>query len=230
MDKVLFGSLDEGSSEGLRLELAELRASRARVAAAADADRRRIERDLHDGAQQQLIALAVNLQLARALADSDPRALKTLLEEIRRDVHDALEDVRRLATRIYPPFLLERGLVETLQAAAADALIPTRVEAPAAERYSPEIEATVYFCCLETLQQAAEHAGAGDGATIRVCQFEDALRFDVVVARAGADEWPTEEDLASIGDRLGAVGGSLVVSVDDDAGICVSGTIALDRG
>src|SRR5262245_32104854 len=95
------GSLDE-----LSRELEELRASRTRVMAAADGERRRIERGLHDGVQQHLIALAVSLQLARELADSDPAALKALLEDITRDVREALESVRALAHGIYPSLLI----------------------------------------------------------------------------------------------------------------------------
>src|SRR5438876_4805643 len=98
-----------------RLEVEELRASRARVVAAADAERRRIERDLHDGVQQHLVALAVNLQLARQLADSDPEALRSLLDDLTRDVHEALESVRALARQVYPPLLLDRGLAEALR-------------------------------------------------------------------------------------------------------------------
>src|SRR6478736_1340083 len=128
MDEALLGPLDEGSLEELRLQVEELRASRARVVGAADTLRRGIERDLHDGAQQRLVALAVNLQLARQFADSDPAALKTLLEEIGCDVQQALDDVRQLACRVYPSLLLDRGLVEALRAAASDAAVSTRVE------------------------------------------------------------------------------------------------------
>src|SRR5713101_462314 len=150
-----------------RPEVEELRASRARVVAAADAERRRIERDLHDGVQQHLVALAVNLQLARQLADSDPAAALTLLEEIGQAVREALDGVRALAQSIYPPLLLDRGLAEALRSAASGAGIHTRVEAAASDRYPSEVEATVYFCCLEALHNAAKHAGAGARATVR---------------------------------------------------------------
>src|SRR5436309_1484166 len=102
----------------LRVEVEDLRASRSRVVAAADAGRRQIERDLHDGAQQHLVALSVNLQLARRLLENDPAAAVALLDEIGRDVRTALDDVRALAYRVYPPLLLDRGLVEALLAAA----------------------------------------------------------------------------------------------------------------
>ena len=205
------------------LEVEELRASRARVVAAADAERRLIERDLHDGAQQYLIALAVNLQLARRLADSDPAALKVLLEEIGQHVHEALDDVRRLSWRIYPSFLLERGLVEALQAAASEAVFSTSVEATAIGRCSAEIEATVYFCCVETLQAAVEHPGANERATIRLSDLQDALCFDVLIDGSDPEQWTTRE-LAGVSDRLGALGGRLTVS-SEAGGICISGTI-----
>jgi signal transduction histidine kinase len=214
--------LDQASLDELRLQIEELRASGARMLVAADAERRRIERDLHDGAQQHLVALAVNLQLARQLADSDLDAAKTLLEEIARDVRDALEDVRRLAQRVYPPLLLDQGLADALQAAAVDARIPTRVEADALERYSPEIEATAYFCCVEALQNA------GARATVRAWSEQGALRYEVTVDDADFAEW-AKGDLSSMRDRLGALGGRLAVSAEAGRGTCVSGTIPLPQ-
>src|SRR5438105_14795670 len=112
----------------------ELRASRARVVAAGDAERRRIERALHDGVQQHLVALVVNLQLARQLVESDPAAAATLLEELGRDAREALEGVRELACEIYPPLLLDRGLADALHAAAAQVEAPCRVEAEGLDR------------------------------------------------------------------------------------------------
>src|SRR6266571_3288757 len=111
-----------------RLEVEELRASRARVVAAADAERRRVERDLHDGIQQHLVALAVNIQLVRQLADSDPEAMRAVLDEIASDVREALESVRALAQTVYPPLLLDRGLGDALRAAVLDAGVPARLE------------------------------------------------------------------------------------------------------
>ena len=222
LDPQVHGRLDD-----LRLEVEELRAARSRLIASADAERRRIERDLHDGVQQQLVALAVNLQLARQLADGDPAALMPLLEEIGRDVQEALEDVRRLASRVYPAFLLDRGLVDALRAAAAQAAVPTHVEAlPSVGRYSTEIEAAAYFCCVEALEDAAGPPQPGERATIRLRQAERALVFDVVVEGGGPGPW-AEKDLLGIGDRLGAVGGRLEVSPDTGRGARLSGTIPL---
>ena len=156
LDSQLQASLDE-----IRRQTEQLRASRARVVSAGDAERRRIERDLHDGAQQQLVALSVNLRLARELAGSDPREATSLLEQLGADVEAALEELRELAHGIYPPFLAERGLAEALSVVAARAPLPTRLEATGIGRYPPQVEATVYFCCLEALQNAGKHAGEG---------------------------------------------------------------------
>ena len=168
-------------------QMEELRASRARVLEAADAERRRTERGLHDGVQQHLVALAVNLQLARQLTESDPVALKALLDELMRDVHEALESVRALARQVYPPLLLDRGLADALRSAAAE--VSAHVEVATSDRFPPEIEAAVYFCCVELLRP---------GATVRVWAEEDTLVFEA----SGA---PT----AAVADRLGALGGSL---------------------
>ena len=216
--------------DDLRREVDELRASRARVLAAADAERRRIERELHDGAQQHLVALAVNLELARQLADSDPVAAKTLLDEIGRDVREALESVRELAHGIYPPLLLDRGLAEALGAAASGVDIPTRVDASALDRFPHEVEATVYFCCLEALQNAARHAGPRARATLRVWSEAGALLFEVGDDGAGFEPATRRgAGLTSMSDRLGALDGALTVSSEPGHGTRVSGTIPLTR-
>lgn len=171
-------------------EIEELRASRARVLEAADAERRRTERGLHDGVQQHLVALAVSLQLARQLADSDPDALRALLDELSRDVHEALESVRALARQVYPPLLLDRGLADALRSAAAE--VGAQVEVTTTERFPPEVEAAVYFCCVELLRP---------GASISVRVEADALVFET-----------SGEPTAAVADRLGALGGALELS------------------
>ncbi len=227
MDEALPGAPDGSSFDELRLQLEELRASRARVVTAADSLRRRIERDLHDGVQQQLVALAVNVQLGRERVQSDPTGFSELLEEIGLAVQEALEDVRQLAWRIYPSLLLDRGLVEALRAAASDCSIPTRVEATALGRHSPEVEATVYFCCLEMLQNADQRAEAGERATIRLSHEQAALRFELSVDGADSEQW-AKPDLTATSDRLGAVGGRLTMPSGPGRGTVVSGTIPLD--
>jgi signal transduction histidine kinase len=226
LDSALHASLDE-----LRQQADELRASRARVVAAADAERRRIERDLHDGAQQHLIAFAVNLRLARELADNDPRAAKAVLSDLAGDVQDALDEFRDLAHGIYPPVLVERGLVEGLRAAVSRAPLRTRIECGRVGRYAPEVEATVYFCCLEALQNAAKHAGDGARATLRVWEEEDGLQFEVSDEGVGFDvaAGVPGAGLTSMEDRLGALGGRLSIGSADGQGTRVSGVIPLGR-
>ncbi len=207
------------SLDRLRLEVEELRASRERLVLGADADRRLIERDLHDGPQQQLVALAVNLQLARQLVDTDPGAAKALLDELGRDVRQALDETGKLAHRIYPPLLESGGLAAALRAAAVSTGIPTRIEVTAEEGYPPEIAGAVYFCCLDVLERAAD----GARASVTVRDEVDALVFEV-----GADSADTAAT-ADLRDRIEALGGSLSVLTEPGGGIRVSGSLPVSR-
>jgi signal transduction histidine kinase len=221
--------VDDGRPDDPHLDVVELRSASARLVAAADAERRRIEHDLHDGVQQRLVALGVSLQLARRAADdgAGPSALTPLLEEIARDVQEALDDVRRLAFRVYPPLLHDRGLVEALRAATSEITVPTRVETAApVERYAADVEATAYFCCLRALESTAGQPQVGARATIRVHREKRALVFDVIVEGGAGKPW-ADQDLLAVGDRLTAVGGRLAVSPDTGQGACLSGTIPL---
>ena len=137
-----------------------MRASRGRLMLAADADRSRIERALHDGVQQHLVALAVNLQLAGRLSDSDPPAAKTLLDEIARDVQQALDEAAQLAQWIYPPLLEADGLAAALRSAAVSAGVPASVDVKGGSRYPPEVARTIYMCWLEALEQTGAEAPA----------------------------------------------------------------------
>jgi signal transduction histidine kinase len=226
----------DDSLADLQLQVAELRASRARLVAVADAERRSIERALHDGAQQHLVALAINLQLAQQLVGSDLEGAKKLLEEIGRDVREALETVRDLAHRIYPPLLLDRGLAEALRAAASGVAARTRVEADGLDRYPPEIEAAVYFCCLEALRNADRHAGDGALATIRVWHDEGTLHFEVgddgvgfEHAQARGTGTGTGTGLTNVSDWLAGLDGQLAISSDLGRGTRVQGTIPVPR-
>jgi len=207
----------------------ELRASRTRVVSAADAERRRIERDLHDGAQQHLIGLAVRLRLVRDIADSEPETAKVMLDALGDDVQAALEQVRDLAHGIYPPLLLDRGLPEALGAAARKAPISTSVHADGLARYEPDIEATIYFCCLEALQNAAKYAGQGASATVHVLDEDGSLSFEVRDDGVGFDakSGRVGAGLTNMQDRVGAIGGSLRVESAPGRGTSVSGLIPL---
>ena len=167
------------------------------------------------------------LRASRSLADSDPAGLKTLLNEIRHDALEALEDVRRLAWQIYPSLLLDRGPVEALRAAASEAVIPTRVEATGVGRCASEIEAAVYFCCLELLQSAAEHVQAEERAAIRIGQERAVLTFEVIVHGDDLEGW-TQMDPIDIRDRLGSVGGRLAVTSEAGRATCYTGTIPIE--
>jgi signal transduction histidine kinase len=182
-------------------EVDDPRALAARIRAAADAERRGIERDLHDGVQQDLVALAVNLQLARKLADSDLVATSTLLDEMRQDVQETLDGVRALAQGVYPPILPVRGLADALRTIA-------RVEATAVGRYPLEVEETVYFCCLELLRNARA------SATVRLWQAEGTLCFAIT-----GDIVVDGDHLAVVRDRLAALGGRLTTSAGDARGM-----------
>jgi signal transduction histidine kinase len=213
-DDALLGTLDQ-----LMREIAELRASRKRLVLTADADRRRIERDLHTGVQQHLVALAVNLQLAAQAADTDPAATKTLLEEMGRDVQHALEETAHLAQRIYPILLEAGGLAALLRSAAASAGVPASVEVDAATT-PPEVATTVCLCWLETLEN---HRG-GTRATIAVREEGEALVFEVVenAARSEAGfDW--------LRDRVEALGGRLRIRPKAGGGTEVSGSLPLER-
>jgi signal transduction histidine kinase len=223
LDSALQATLEE-----MRRQADELRASRARVVTAGDRERRRIERDLHDGAQQRLIALAVKARLARELAASDPESASTVLAELGSDIDRAIDELRALAHGIYPQDLVERGLRAALVAAARRMTPPARVDAALKQRYPAEIEAAVYFCCLEALQNAAKHAGNGARATISLREEPGALVFEVADDGVGFD--PRNErgaGLAGMADRIGGIGGRLRVESTRGAGTRVVGAVPL---
>ena len=206
--------------ERLRVEIEGLRTSRKRLVLAADADRRAIERDLHDGVYQRLVALAVNLQLAERAADSDPAAARTLLEEMGRDVQQALDETALLGQRTYPATLEAGGLAALLRAAAVNAGVPASVDVAAGSDYPPEVGMTVYLCWLDTL-------GRGSGQTrvrLTVREAEDALAFEVI-----GDVTRSDADLDKMRDRVEALGGRLTIRSRPDRGIRISGSLPLAR-
>jgi signal transduction histidine kinase len=185
---------------------------------AADADRRAIERDLHDGVHQHLVALAVNLQLAAQATDSDPEAAKTLLEAMGRDVQQALDETALLAQRIYPTTLEPAGLAALLRSAALNAGVHASVVVSARSSYPPEVVMTVYLCWLAAL-------GHGGGETwLTVHERDDALDFEVVGNAARSDA-----DLVRVRDRVEALGGQLTISSGPDGAIRASGSLPRSR-
>jgi signal transduction histidine kinase len=171
----------------------------------------------------------VNLRLARELADSDSGAARAVLEELTSDLQHALDEFRELARGIYPPLLVDRGLVEGLRGAIARAPLRTRLETGTIRRYPPEVEATAYFCCLEALQNASKHAGPEARVTIRLWVEQDALQFEVVDDGAGFDVETMQRGagLTNMGDRLGALGGSLSIRSVPGGGTRVTGVVPL---
>ena len=170
-----------------------------------DDERRAIERRLHDGVQQQLIALAVDVQVVRGLVESDPQAAARLLDDLRADVGQALDEVRELAQRVHPPLLDTQGLVAALRMAAAAAPIPTQVDGAVEDAVPPEVAVTVYRCCVAALAAAG---GESSRATVTIRSRDGALEFEV--ALAGARVSPgTLDPLAA---RVDALGGSLEVA------------------
>jgi len=221
---------DLASQAGLVLRNAklieELRASRMRLVAAQDQERRRLERNLHDGAQQQLVALAVKVKLAQVVAGRDPQKTEAILTEVQSDAQDALENLRDLARGIYPPLLADQGLFAALQSQARKAAMPVTVDADSLGRYPQEAEAAVYFCCLEALQNVAKYA---DASSVRVkLGIEDGeLTFEVSDDGRGFDSatTPLGSGLQNMADRLAALGGTVEVQSQPGAGTTVRGRI-----
>jgi signal transduction histidine kinase len=220
---------DLASQAGLVLRnvrlVEELRASRQRLVAAQDQERRKLERNIHDGAQQQLVALAVKARLARALTEREPPKAAEMLAQIESETQDALEDLRDLARGIYPPLLADRGLSAALEAQARRSVVPVTVEA-AVGRYPQEVEATVYFCALEALQNVAKYANA-TSARVHVSHVNGHLEFTVSDDGDGFDTSSTRHGtgLQGMADRLDAVDGSLQVDSAVGRGTTVAGRV-----
>ena len=213
----------------LRVEIAQLRASRERLVLAADADRRRIERDVHEIVRQQLVALAVNLQRTVSWVDADPPAAKELLEEMGRDVQQALDETARVAERIYPALLNSGGLAAALRSAAAGAGIKASVHVPAGANYPSDMAARIFLRCLEAL----EHVCADKPVTITLRDEEGAVLFEVVQAveddtTSAAAASPALEG-AELRDRVEALGGWLTIRSERGSGISVSGSLPVSR-
>jgi signal transduction histidine kinase len=216
-------------TEELRANLEELRASRQRLVTAQDGERRRIERNIHDGAQQQLVALAVQARIAESLAGKDPERERELLHMVQRGLQDALEDLRDLARGIYPPLLADQGLGAALEAQARRLTVPVAVEPEGVGRYAQEAEAAVYFCVLEALQNVAKYADASS-ATVRLRASAGELRFEVEDDGRGFDPAATGYGTGVQGmvDRLAALGGELEVLSGPGHGTTVVGRLPVD--
>ena len=224
------------SEEELAEAVDELRASRARVVAATDEERRRIARDLHDGSQQRLAALGLNLSVVRELVRRSPEEAARALEELRGSITEAQADLRALVHGIYPPALTEHGIVAALGSAAAVDASRVRLVANGVGRHPPDVEAAVYFCCSEALQNAAKHAGAGASVVVTIAEPEPGwLRFEVEDDGCGFDAGTARGGggFVSMRDRVGALGGDLEVverAGEGDAGAGARADARLRRG
>ena len=207
----------------------ELRASRQRLVAAQDAERQRLERDLHDGAQQQFIAVKLKAAMARRLAveahGEDDRSVQ-LMAEVVADTDEGVAALRDLAHGIYPPLLEAEGLGGALRARAAKLPVPVRVEADGIGRYPREIEAAVYFCALEALQNVVKYADASQ-VDITVQESDGELQFTIADDGRGFDlgDDPRGRGLSNMSDRMDAMSGSLLIRSEPGRGTTVSGQL-----
>jgi signal transduction histidine kinase len=204
----------------------DLRASRQRLVAAQDQERRRIERNIHDGAQQQLVAIAVKLKLADSLVSKDERRAREMLSELHSETRQALDDLRDLARGIYPPLLADKGLAAALEAQARKSPVAVTVETDGVGRHHQETEAAVYFSCLEALQNVVKYAQASRVA-VRLTQDHGTLTFEVADDGRGFDPAAVGHGtgLQGIADRLAALGGELIVRSAPGDGTTVAGRV-----
>ena len=217
------------TSEKLLAErAAQLAASRTRLITAADVERRRLERDLHDGAQQHLVALAVLIQLART-AEHD--RYQALLMEASGLLETAIAEIRRLAHGIFPPLLVSGGLAQALPAAAAHAAVPVKLNLQGLGRYPASIEAALYYCCSEALQNAVKHGGPDTTVTITAHSDDRMLTLTISDTGRGFDPATIGTGLTNMTDRVSAIGGDLIIDTAPGRGTRVTAVVAtLARG
>ena len=212
-------AVENGDLEG------ELRASRERILEAGNAERRRIERDLHDSAQQRLVALRINLAIAAE--QLDPAQAPGMLERLGVEVDEAIDELRAVAHGVYPQLLTSIGVGAALAVVARQSPMPVRIQDAWLGRHSESIETTVYFCCQECLQNVAKHAGAGASATINLGEADGSVGFTVEDDGAGFDPALVEHGvgLTNLADRVAAVGGTLRIDARPGRGTRVVGEI-----
>jgi signal transduction histidine kinase len=215
-----------GLTRDLLRTIDELRTSRQRLVTAQDEERRKLERNLHDGAQQQLVALTVKLGLLGRLVERDPSQAKDIAEQLQGDATGALEELRDLARGIYPPLLADKGLVAALESQARKSVVPVAIQANSVGRYAREAEAAVYFSCLEALQNVAKYASASR-ATVSLSDGDGRLRFEVADDGVGFDASSSTygTGLQGIADRLAALDGELEVRSTPGVGTTLAGSL-----
>lgn len=216
-----------GLNRELLGRLDELRASRQRLVTAQDEERRRIERDLHDGAQQHLVALKIKVGLAESMAEPESKT-RPILAQLKRDADEAIDNLRELSRGIYPPLLASDGLRAALQVPARRSAVPVELEVADVPRQPREVEGAIYFCCLEALQNVAKYAGASH-VRLRVWSSDSVTEFAVEDDGKGFEPATVvrSSGLQNMRDRLEALGGSLEVTSAPGHGAAVSGVIPL---
>jgi signal transduction histidine kinase len=213
----------------LRARADDLRASRERLIATQDAERRRLERDIHDGAQQHLVALTVNLRLAQTIAGRSPERAAQLLAQQADAAHVAIETLSSLSRGIYPRLLADEGLVPALRFAALTSAVPVSIDTTTTGRLPAPVEAALYFCCIEAVQNAAKHSGARS-VSVQLGEHHDRWRLAVVDDGVGFDPEDARASgagagLANMRDRLDAVGGTLAVDSLPTRGTTVTAVV-----
>jgi signal transduction histidine kinase len=218
----------EARLASIQTQALELRASRQRIVAAQDTERRRLERNIHDGAQQHLVAMAVRLRLVRGVLAADPQKARTMLGELEGQIDDALETLRGLSAGIYPPLLQDEGPAAALADHARSAPVPVTIEAGPPERHPIELEAAIYFCVLEGLQNATKYAAAS-AIAIELGSTETSVWFEVRDDGVGFDPSATLEGtgLAGMRDRLAVLGGRVTLRSRPGEGTSVRGEVPL---
>lgn len=226
LHNVRLDSALQESLERLQQSYVELQASRSRVVAAADESRRRIERNLHDGAQQHLVSIAVKLGLAASIAGDDS-PVNGMLVDLRAETQETIQQLRELAHGIYPPLLRQSGLSEALRTAATRNPLDPVVTVDLPGRYSQDVETAIYFCCLEAMQNAAKHAGEGATLTVTIAADDDTITFTVHDNGPGfdIDSAVGGDGFVNMGDRLASVGGDLVLSSSGGEGTSIGGVV-----
>jgi signal transduction histidine kinase len=216
-------AVENGDLEG------ELRASRERILEAGNAERRRIERDLHDSAQQRLVALRIHLAIA--VEQLDPDQAPEMLERLGAEVDEAIDELRTVAHGVYPQVLADLGVGAALAVVARQSPIPVRIQGEWLGRHSEAVETTVYFCCQECLQNAAKHAGEGASAVICLGEADGDVSFSVEDDGAGFDPSAVEygAGLTNLADRVAAVGGTLQIDSRPGRGTRIAGEIPAQR-
>ena len=209
----------------------ELRESRRRIVTAQDERARRLERDIHDGAQQQLVALGVKMRLMEAMLERDPAKAHELLGQLQTDTTDALENLRDLARGIYPPLLADQGLAAALEAQGRKAVVPILVEPDGVGRYPQEIESAVYFCVLEALQNVGKYANANE-VRVRLRENHGQLEFEIVDDGVGFDPSAAAHGtgLRGMADRLEALGGTFELDSVPGRGTTIAGRLPVGVG